>query len=267
MTLIISTLQAASTRPAGNSRYARVRLCLTLVLVLACHTAAASQSNTAISNRASPPGEASIVATPQYAAGIRLNQPSPQVAEVARWVAKTHDNGVMPYVIIDKINAEVFVFGIDGHLQATAPALLGLARGDRSVEGVGDRKLPAIQPLERITPAGRFLASLGMDARGEELLWIDYKDAIALHAVVKGTPQEHRAERLASATPADNRISYGCVNVPPAFYHTYISTAFRRTNALVYILPEASAASAFFGYGKASTGLAPTAPIGSALAR
>lgn len=192
---------------------------------------------------------------------------TPDVAQVAQWIASTHDNGTLPYLLIDKINAEVFAFDALGHLQSAAPALLGLARGDRSIDGIGDKKMAAITPQERITPAGRFIVSLSHDSHGKEILWLDYKNAIALHAVVKGTPQERRAERLASRTPADNRISYGCINVPLAFYNTYVSAAFRHTNGLVYILPETTSAGAFFGYGAANTGTKSTTPIGPKLAR
>lgn len=192
---------------------------------------------------------------------------TPDVAEVEQWIASTHDNGSLPYLVIDKIHAEAFAFDPLGHLQSRAPVLLGLARGDRSVEGVGDKKMAAITPEERITPAGRFVVSLSHDPHGREILWVDYKNAIALHAVVRGTPQEHRAERLASATAADNRISYGCINVPLAFYDAYVSTAFRRTNGLVYILPETSSVSAFFGFANAQPKPGSAMPIGSGLAR
>lgn len=163
---------------------------------------------------------------------------APAVADFAHWVIATRDNAGMPYLIIDKVNAQVLAFDASGQLLAAAPALLGLAHGDQSVKGVGDKKMSAIRPQERITPAGRFVASLGHDPHGKEILWIDYADAIALHPVVKGTPQERRAERLASPTSADNRISYGCINVPPAFYRQFVSPAFAQTSGLVYILPE-----------------------------
>ena len=156
----------------------------------------------------------------------------------AHRVIAMHDNDGMPYVVIDKLTAQVFVFDAGGNLQASAPALLGLARGDRSVPGVGDKKLSAIRPQERITPAGRFVASLGADTHGQQNLWVDYRDAIALHPVAKGTPQERRAERLTSATPEDNRISFGCINVPRLFYNTFVSPAFAHTSGIVYILPE-----------------------------
>lgn len=213
-----------------------------LTLVLACHSttvAASGRSDPASASRHSPSG-VEAVAGRAAAPGVGLNPPSAEVTELVQWVITSRDNGGMPYLIIDKANAAVFAFDAAGHLQAAAPVLLGLARGDRSVAGVGDEKMSAIRPQDRVTPAGRFVSSLARDAHGKEILWVDYKDAIALHPVVKGTPLERRAERLQSPSSADNRISYGCINVPPTFYRSFVSPAFTHTSGIVYILPETS---------------------------
>jgi len=154
----------------------------------------------------------------------------------------------MPYAIVDKANARVFVFDAHGQLLGADAALLGMAKGDRSVAGIGDRKMSSIGPEERTTPAGRFKASLDHDVHGHEILVIDYANSISLHAVVKGTPLERRAERLQSATSDDNRISFGCINVPLKFYKTVVSPTFTHTFGIVYILPEMSPASEFFGF-------------------
>ena len=145
-------------------------------------------------------------------------QASSAVTEVAAWVVATDDNGALPFVIIDKVAASILVFDADGRLQGEAPALLGLAPGDDSAAGVGDRKLSAIKPSERTTPAGRFVAKFGAAAGGHTVLWVDWADAISLHPVVTSNPKEHRLERIRSAEPADHRISYGCINVPAEFY-------------------------------------------------
>jgi hypothetical protein len=51
-------------------------------------------------------------------------------------------------------------------------------------------------------------------------------------------PKEARLRRLATPTAADNRISYGCINVPAAFYDGVIKPAFTRARGIVYLLPE-----------------------------
>jgi len=51
---------------------------------------------------------------------------------------------------------------------------------------------------------------------------------------------ERRLERLASPTADDNRISYGCINLPVAFYEGVLSPAVQTMGAVIYVLPETS---------------------------
>lgn len=155
----------------------------------------------------------------------------------ADWVTASHDNKALPFIVIDKVNAKVFAFDGVGALRGTAPALLGVARGDDSVPGIGQRKLATITPAERTTPAGRFEAAIGHDFE-QDILWIDYAAALSMHRVIVGRKVDNRAGRLASPTPDDNRISYGCVNVPPSFYDRVVKPLFTGTVGIVYILPE-----------------------------
>lgn len=170
-----------------------------------------------------------------------------EVHRVARWIGESGDNAGLPFILIDKVSARVFVFDAAGKLQGDDAALLGSARGDKTAAGIGDLSLSAIRPQDRITPAGRFVVYLDKDIHGRGILLIDYEASIALHPVVPGTPQERRAERLRSATPDDNRISFGCINVPPSFYYSVVVPAFKQTAGVVYILPETSPASDWFG--------------------
>ena len=163
---------------------------------------------------------------------------SPQARDTANWVVDSGDNQGMPFIIIDKMQARVLMFDARGQLSGAAPALLGLAVGDDSVPGIGQRKLSSIRPHERTTPAGRFVASLAPNLKGEEILWVDYHNAIAMHPVVTSNPKERRTERLASSRVQDKRISYGCINIPADFYRSHISPAFRDSSGVVYVLPE-----------------------------
>lgn len=172
---------------------------------------------------------------------------SPAAGEVAAWVRKTADNQGLPFLIVDKVGAQVLVFDPKGRPLGAAPALLGLARGDVSPPGIGHRPLSAITAAERITPAGRFLASIGENLGGKGILWIDYDAALSLHPVVTTRAADRRLERLATAAPDDNRISYGCVNVPVRFYDEIVQATFKGTMGVVYILPESrSLAEVFF---------------------
>ena len=179
-------------------------------------------------------------------ADFKLEPASAEVSRLADWIVDSGDNGRLPFVIVDKHGARVFVFSADGGLRGASPALLGQSSGDDSAPGIGTRKLADIRPEERTTPAGRFVASLGQNLHGGEVLWVDYDAAISLHPVVTGNARERRLQRLASATPLDNRISYGCINVPPQFYRNVVSPAFRQSDGIVYILPETRPASAVF---------------------
>ena len=168
----------------------------------------------------------------------------------ARWVIDSGDNAGLPFVLVDKLNAQVLAFNAAGQLQGAAPALLGMARGDRLL-APNDATMAEMRPRERITPAGRFVSRLARDSDGKELLVLDYQAAISLHPVIKGTPAERRAQRLSSATSQDNRISYGCINVPPDFYTRIVSPTFSRTKGIVYVLPETVSANELFGMDKA----------------
>ncbi len=185
-------------------------------------------SSTAAARQQPAPGHADAVA----------RGASPAVEQLTAWILETGDNQGLPFVLIDKVNAQVFAFSRDGRLLGATPVLLGLARGDIAPPGIGDRPLSAIGPEDRITPSGRFVASLGENLTGGSVLWIDYAGALSLHPVVTGRATDRRLQRLTTPTPEDNRISYGCVNVPVPFYEEIIASAFRGTVGIVYILPE-----------------------------
>ena len=164
---------------------------------------------------------------------------------MADWVAASADNGSLSFVIIDKKGAEVFVFDDQAQLLGATPALLGLAVGDDSVPGIGDKPLSAIPPKDRTTPAGRFAAFLGQEPGKPNTLWVDYENNVTLHRV-KGLPKDKRLQRLATPTPADNRISFGCINVPVDFFERTVLPALKGNKAIVYVLPDTRATRDFF---------------------
>ena len=68
-----------------------------------------------------------------------------------------------------------------------------------------------------------------------------------MHRVLTTNADERRLERLATPTPDDNRISYGCINVPVEFYENFVRPAFATRRAAVYILPEVKSLEEAFG--------------------
>ena len=187
-------------------------------------------------------------------ADFHRERASSDARRIADWVVKSQNNHAgdhlgLPFVIVDKKDARVYVFDAQGHLRGAAAALLGQARGDDAAPGIGDRELSDIRPNEKTTPAGRFLSALGGNMRGEDVLWVDYATATSMHRVLTTNPKEQRAQRLASATPLDNRISYGCINIPVKFYENVVRPAFTGTQGIVYVLPETKTArQVFAGY-------------------
>jgi hypothetical protein len=164
---------------------------------------------------------------------------SADVRRVADWALGSGDNAQRPFLIIDKRQARLYVFEAGGRLRGAAPVLLGLARGDDTVPGIGERPLAEVKPHERTTPAGRFQAEIGRNLRGEDVLWVDYDAAVSMHRVLTTNPAERRLQRLASPGVADNRISYGCINVPTAFFEGVLMPVSRAGAApVVYVLPD-----------------------------
>ena len=157
---------------------------------------------------------------------------------VANWVADSRDNQQLSFVIIDKKNTRVYVFDASAKLIGATPVLLGYARGDDSVAGIGQRPMHEIQAHERTTPAGRFMGEPGRNTNDEDVVWVDYDAAVSMHRVRIVDPKERRLERLATPTTEDNRISFGCVNIPIAFFENVLSPQFKARYGVIYVLPE-----------------------------
>jgi len=211
----------------------------------------AASPSIALPEPSAPPSNATATSTSprkgERFATFGRERVSSEARAIADWVVDSADNHGLPFIIVDKAQAKVLVFDADGLLRGASPALLGAAKGDDSVPGIGERPIADIRPEERTTPAGRFAAEMGVNAKGEDILWVDYDDAVSMHRVRATNPAERRLRRLASATPADNRISYGCINLPAAFYDTVVKPAFQPHNGIVYVLPETRSAQVLFG--------------------
>jgi len=180
-------------------------------------------------------------------ADFRGEDPSPDARLVADWVAYTHDNKRHAFAVVDKKDARVYVFTPQGRLVDSAPALFGSAIGDDSYPGIGDKPLSAIKPHEKTTPAGRFVAEMGENANHEDVVWVDYDAAVSMHRIRPTNVKERRLERLASLTVEDNRISFGCINLPVTFYENVLSPAVKKQGVIVYVLPETRSPRQVFG--------------------
>ncbi|WP_418318830.1 hypothetical protein [Piscinibacter sakaiensis] len=230
---------AAETRreiAAGLKRGALIGLVISALALPTIHLARthASAKPAASVAAASEPATRGV---PRFADFGDVDPPA-DVRRIADWATDSRDNGKLDFVVLDKREAHVYVFDPDGRLRAHTPVLLGAAAGDDTVEGVGQKPLHQVRPEERTTPAGRFIGESGRNADGEDVFWVDYAAAVSMHRVRQIEPSERRLERLASPTPADNRISYGCINMPTDFYDTVMVPTFRGKRGMVYVLPE-----------------------------
>ena len=157
---------------------------------------------------------------------------------IANWVADSGDNERLSFVIIDKKNAQIFVFDKTAKILGSTPVLLGAAKGDDSVPGIGQRPMSKVLLEERTTPAGRFMGEPGRNASGEDVVWVDYDAAVSMHRIRVVDLKERRLERLATPSIEDNRISYGCINVPVAFFDRVLNPEFKAKYGVVYVLPD-----------------------------
>lgn len=148
------------------------------------------------------------------------------------------DNAGTPFVVIDKRRARLWVFDAQGRPSGSTPVLLGFARGDDTVPGIGEKPLAKVRPGERTTPAGRFVGEHGRNLKGEDIIWVDYDAAVSMHRVKDVHRSDRREQRLRSRSIADNRISYGCINIPKAFYEQVLLGVVGRAQPVVYVLPE-----------------------------
>jgi hypothetical protein len=195
------------------------------------------------------PHTATLGAAPAavHLADFHGEAPSPDAKLMANWVTATDDNHEHAFILVDKKDARVYVFNPDGQLKDSAPALLGQARGDQILPGTADKPLAEMKPDEKITPAGRFVAEPGVNADNEDVIWVDYDAAISMHRVRPMVERERRLERLATLTTDDNRISFGCINLPVSFYEDVAKPTVDKYGAVIYVVPEVKTVQQVFG--------------------
>lgn len=181
------------------------------------------------------------------AAAFANQDSTARVQRFVQDVVRSADAGGRSFGVIDKPSATLFLFDAQGRALASTPVLVGQAVGDEAPPDIGTRPLSKVRPHEKITHAGRFVTEAGRNHQGEDIVWLDYDSALSMHRVrhVRG---ENRPRRLQTPTAADNRISFGCVNVPASFYDRYIDPLFSRRQGVVYVLPETRPVTDYFSF-------------------
>ena len=170
-----------------------------------------------------------------------------RIQRFAADVRRSGDAGGRPFSIIDKGGATLWVFDAEGRALAQSPVLVGEASGDVAPADIGQRPLSKVRPHEKITSAGRYLTEPGRNHKGEDIVWLDYEAALSMHRV-RNVPGEARTRRLQTPGVQDNRISFGCVNIPAGFYERMIDPMFSRRSGVVYVLPEKQPLASVFAF-------------------
>ena len=165
-----------------------------------------------------------------------------------------------PFAIVDKRHATLSVHAADGRLLGRTAALLGSAPGDAEPLSARGKAPDALQPHERVTPAGRFESVPGRNLTGERVVWFNYDANLAIHRLRPTASRERRTQRLASTDPRELRITLGCVVVDPVFFDEVVLPALGNGRALVYILPERDAIVVAGSAGSAGSPRAAAAP-------
>jgi len=140
------------------------------------------------------------------------------------------------FMITDKTGGMLHVFHADGSLLVQDVALVG--------KDVGDK----LEGAKKITPAGQYDLHLVPDAEYTGGFVYHMGGAVredgltvAVHAVYTGEASEKRPERLATPTPTDNRISWGCINVNNStMVDTLLPAKAEINGSLIFVMPENS---------------------------
>jgi len=196
--------------------------------VLAAVLLAAATALPAAASISAPPGDADIRTTL-----------TSEAREFADTVLRSRDNRGRPFVIVDKRQAQMYVFNAAGRLKGATPVLLGEAVGDQTAPNVGEYAQQGfVPPQMRTTPAGRFVSEPGINHTGEHVIWVDYDSAFAIHRLRPGSAHRARAERMKSPNVSGRRVSAGCVVVPVDFYENVVQRWLGEGRSIVYVLPE-----------------------------
>ena len=140
-----------------------------------------------------------------------------------------------PTITVDKKASTISVFYPDTNVTITQPALLGKVKSNTLNMNNYDKPGKS----DNITPAGTFKITKMFSWRLNEPMAVFVKGTLsvsAIHPLWMGNPDQKRVQRLKSATPDDNRITGGCINVDSKFYYDVINKL--PDDVVLKILPE-----------------------------
>lgn len=172
---------------------------------------------------------------------------------VADWMLRNNRHESGPFMVADKTEGVMYAFDRYGVLIAKSAALYGKTRSDSLTEKQAAMSISRVTNADKVTPAGLFRAK-GVDTvYGRGVAFAEYaKTRLSVHQVYLGNKAEHRLGRLRSASLADHRVTFGCINVPAEFISQVVVPYFGG-ESVIAVLPEAQSAGSFFGIGVGET--------------
>jgi hypothetical protein len=167
----------------------------------------------------------------------------PVLSDQARTVSEiANQRGDRTFLMVDKAGGEIILFE-NGQAIYSSAALTGMSLGDYLPPGaINVPPSPNTSLNLKVTPAGRYTVSREHDPEYGTVFIINELQGkdwdIAIHRVFLGTPAEHRAERLRSASRDDRHIGFGCINVDPNTIGVLARHLTKIRKTPIYVLPQ-----------------------------
>ncbi len=139
------------------------------------------------------------------------------LSDQARFACEAMLNKGEPNLVIMDKNQGELILTKNCKIVDKSPALYGKGKGESEIADPDT------------TPAGIFhMKEHDVDPRDYEggkvlAFLINRKASYVIHPTYQHLPQQRRDQRLASPTPDDNAISFGCINIPTPFYKLTVS--------------------------------------------
>lgn len=144
------------------------------------------------------------------------------------------------YVVVDKPSATMFVFSKDNKLVGTSPVILGKTKGESPNRADPNTDQPG---LYSTTPAGRY--TMGTKLVDKSVAALEYEgrslalygsDGLYVHEIYPGEYAKRKAA-MDTPTTADNRMSWGCINIDKKDYDKYLK-GIGDEDSVIYITPD-----------------------------
>ena len=218
-----------------GSETGAVELEFLLALPIAVYRAAKAIWNAIKKNVAAVSMALAITTGTTLAIPTEANAATPTETAVVQNIVGQNDNQGKQFIVADKQAGTLTMYTSSGQQITSTPALFGKTEGDSvSSKNTPSGRFETKQANVRTEGYGGSAQVLTQNGQNLQLGGSSY----AIHRVYTKYARENRQGRLDTPTTTDNRISYGCINVPVDFYDTYLNSD---QDTVVYVMPETDA--------------------------